>query len=274
VQSAREAARRIQCTNNLKQIGLALHNYHDTHGRFPLGSTSATLRSGYLYRQPFLATLLPFLEQRSLYDSFNYNLSFQESANVTTRASRVNAFQCPTDTPQTFVNNDGTVTDVKGSYGVSWGQNVYANQLLQSVFDLNFGASFAEITDGTGQTLLLAELIQTPHPAGQDVSVIDRRGRVWSEQASSHQFSTKLTPNSLLPDYGACWNNSVPKTPCTRNTGDANNHYIGSRSYHPGGVNVLLGDGSVRFIKDTIDLRSWKAMSSRAGGEIISADSY
>jgi prepilin-type N-terminal cleavage/methylation domain-containing protein/prepilin-type processing-associated H-X9-DG protein len=274
VQAAREAARRMQCVNNLKQVGLALHNYHDTHGRFALGSIQVTSPGGYSYRQPFLSALLPFLEQRNLHDSFNYNLSFQEEANITTRASRVNTFLCPTDTPRTFVNNGGGITDVKGSYGVVWGQNVYGNQVLQSAFDLNYGASFAEITDGTSQTLLLAELIQTPHPTGQPVSVIDRRGRVWSDQPSSHQISTKLSPNTLAPDYGACWPNSVPKTPCNRNAGDGPNHYIASRSYHPGGVNGLLGDGSVRFFKDTVSLTTWKALSSRAGGEVVSAESY
>ena len=274
VQAAREAARRMQCTNNLKQIGLSLHNYHGTHNRFPAGSTQVTSASGYAYRQPFLSSLLPFIEQTSLYNSFNYNLSFQETANDTTRATRVSSFLCPSDSPQTFINNNGGVSDVKGNYGVLWGQNVYGNQGLQSAFDLNYGASFAELLDGTNQTLLLAELIQTPHPTGQDVTVIDRRGRVWSEQPSSHQISTKLTPNSKAPDYGACWPNTVPRTPCIRNTGDASNHYIASRSNHPGGVNGLMGDGSVHFFKDTIDVLTWKALSSRAGGEIVSGDSY
>src|SRR5919112_3691365 len=82
VQAAREAARRAQCVNNLKQIGLALHNYHDVHGRFPLGSIQVTTPSG-AYRQPFLSALLPFLEQRNLYDSCNNNLSFQVDANNT-----------------------------------------------------------------------------------------------------------------------------------------------------------------------------------------------
>jgi prepilin-type N-terminal cleavage/methylation domain-containing protein len=273
VQAAREAARRIQCTNNMKQIGLALHNYHDTHGRFPPGSIQVATPNG-SYRQPFLSALLPFIEQGNLYASFNYNLGFENPVNITTRASRVNGFLCPSDTPQTFVNNGGAVTDVKGSYGVHWGQNVYGNQVLQGPFDLNYGASLAEITDGSSQTLLLSELIQTPHPAGQPVEVIDRRGRVWSDQPSSHQISTKLGPNSLAPDYGACWPNSVPKTPCTRNTGDGPNHYIGARSYHPGGINSLLGDGSVRFFKDSINLVTWKGLSSRAGGEVISAEAY
>ncbi|SIO42959.1 prepilin-type N-terminal cleavage/methylation domain-containing protein/prepilin-type processing-associated H-X9-DG domain-containing protein [Singulisphaera sp. GP187] len=271
VQAAREAARRIQCTNNLKQLGLALHNYHDVHGRFAPGSTGVTNPGGYQYRQPFITSLLPFVEQGNLSNSFNYNLSFQENQNSTTRASRVNVFDCPSDQKVVFTNNGGGVSDVKGNYGVNWGQNTYSDPILPSPFALNYGASLAELTDGTSQTFLMSELVQTPHPAGQPVETIDRRGRIWSEQPSSHQISTRLAPNSQTPDYGACW--VAVKAPCNRNTGDGPNHYIGSRSVHPGGVNVLLGDGSIRFIKDSIALPTWRALSSRAGGEVISGDS-
>jgi prepilin-type N-terminal cleavage/methylation domain-containing protein/prepilin-type processing-associated H-X9-DG protein len=270
VQAAREAARRIQCTNNLKQLGLALHNYHDIHGRFAPGSIAVTLGNGYAYRQPFITSLLPYVEQGNLANSFNFNLSFQENQNSTTRSARVNVFDCPSDQKVVFVNNGGNVNDVKGNYGVNWGQNTYADQVLPAPFALNYGASLAELIDGTSQTFLMSELIQTPQPPGQDVSVIDRRGRMWSEQPSSHQISTRLGPNSQAPDYGACW--PGPKAPCNRNTGDANNQYIASRSLHPGGVNTLLGDGSVRFIKDAIALPSWRALSSRAGGEVLSGD--
>ena len=274
VQSAREAARRAQCVNNLRQIGISLHNYHDVYGRFPLGSLSVTQPNGVVYRQPFLSALLPFLEQRNLYDSFNYNYSFQTAQNTTTRQVHVSSFQCPTDQSVTFVNNNGTVTDIKGNYGVNWGQISYGNQGLQPPFGMNYGASIADIRDGTSQTLLLLEVIQTPHPTGQPVGTIDRRGRIWDNQDSSHQVSTKLGPNSLAPDYGACWNNSVPKTPCNRDLNDVYNHYIASRSYHPGGVNGLLGAASVRFCKDSINLPAWRALSSQNGGEVISGGEY
>src|SRR4051812_16337754 len=116
VQAAREAARRMQCTNNLKQVGLALHNYHDVWGRFPMGSVQVDSPNG-SYRRPFLSSLLPFLEQRNLFDSYNYDLSFQVDQNETTRTSIVAVFACPSDSQQTFVNNDGGVSDVKGNYG-------------------------------------------------------------------------------------------------------------------------------------------------------------
>ncbi|QDV39444.1 DUF1559 family PulG-like putative transporter [Tautonia plasticadhaerens] len=273
VQSAREAARRAQCTNNLKQIGLALHNYHDVWGRFPMGSVRVDTPNG-PYRRPFLASMLPFLEQRNLFDSYNYDLSFQRPEQITTRAAIVNVFTCPSDEQQTFVNNGGNVTDVKGSYGVNWGQNTYGDQGLPAPFAINYGATFADIRDGTTNTFLMSELIQTPHPLGQPVDVIDRRGRIWSEQPSSHQISTRIGPNSLAGDYGACWDRPDLKAPCIRNLGQGQTHYLGSRSFHPGGVNTLFGDGSVRFIKDSIDLLVWRALSSRAGGEVISGDQF
>ncbi|QDV39148.1 DUF1559 family PulG-like putative transporter [Tautonia plasticadhaerens] len=273
VQSAREAARRAQCTNNLKQIGLALHNYHDTWGRFPMGSVQVATPNG-AYRRPFLASLLPFLEQRNLFESYNYDLSFQRVENETTRASIVSVFSCPSDEQQVFTNNGGSVDDVKGSYGVNWGQDTYGNQVLPAPFGLNYGATFAEIRDGTTQTFLIAELIQAPHPPGQPVSVIDRRGRIWSDQPSSHQISTRLGPNSPAGDYGACWDRPDIGAPCIRNVGQGQAHHIASRGQHPGGVNLLLADGSVRFIKDAIDLATWRALSSRAGGEVISGDQY
>jgi prepilin-type N-terminal cleavage/methylation domain-containing protein len=172
VQSAREAARRMQCTNNLKQIGLALHNYHDTHGRFPLGSTQVATPVG-PYRQPFLTALMPFLEQRALYESYNYHLSFQTENNATTRTYRVGVFDCPSDTPQTFVNNGGNVTDVKGSYGVNWGQNTYGDQVLPAPFFLNYGATFAEIRDGTSNNV--ADAGDHPDPAPRRAAGVDHR---------------------------------------------------------------------------------------------------
>ncbi len=273
VQSAREAARRIQCTNNVKQIGLALHNYHGVHNRFPAGSINVTV-NGSAFRQPFLTMILPFLEQANLYNSYNNNVSFQLGQNVTARTTYVNTFLCPDDTPQMFVNNGGAVNDVKGNYGINWGQGTYGTSALPAPFGLNYGASISEITDGLSQTFLLAELKQTPHPTGQPVATVDRRGRIWSDQDSSHQITTFLPPNSLAPDYGTCWPFPELKAPCNRDLNAGNNAYIASRSFHPGGVNLLLGDGSVRFIKDSINTTTWNALSSRSGGEVISGDAF
>ena len=274
VQAAREAARRIQCTNNVKQLGLALHNYHGAHNRFPSGSIKVTTPANVAFRQPFLTMLLPFLEQGNLYNSYNNNLSFQTDANSTTRVTYVNSFLCPDDTPVMFTNNGGAINDVKGNYGINWGQGGYGTSPLPAPFGLNYGATIAEITDGLSQTFLMSELKQTPHPTGQPVGTVDRRGRIWSDQDSSHQISTFLTPNSPAPDYGTCWAFPNLKAPCNRDTNSGNNSYIATRSFHPGGVNLLLGDGSVRFIKDSINPANWNALSSKSGGEVLSGDAF
>ncbi|MDG3002532.1 DUF1559 family PulG-like putative transporter [Paludisphaera mucosa] len=273
VQSAREAARRIQCTNNIKQLGLSLHNYHDVHGRFAPGTITVTITPTRDYRQPFVTSLLPYLEQGNLTNSYNSNLSFQTNANDTTRLTRLGVFDCPSDQQVLFVSNDGANPDVKGNYGINWGQNTFGDQVLPGPFALNYGSSLAEITDGTSNTYLMAEVLQLPHPTGQPVGVVDRRGRIWSDQSTSYHLTTRNGPNSQVPDFGVCGEQTDPrKAPCTRKVGTPANHYLSSRSRHPGGVNVLLGDGSVRLIKDSISTPTWRALSSKAGGEVVSAD--
>ena len=274
VQSAREAARRMQCTNNLKQLGLALHNYHDVHGRFAPGTITVPVTPSRDYRQPFISSLLPFLEQGSLANSFNFHQSFQTNHNDTTRLTRVAVFDCPSDQQVLFVSDNGQNPDVKGSYGINWGQNTFGDPVLPAPFALNYGASLAELIDGTSNTFLMAEILQLPHPTGQPQDVVDRRGRIWCDLSTSYHINTRNGPNSQVPDYGVCGEQTDPrKAPCTRKTGGAANHYLSSRSRHPGGVNLLLGDGSVRFVKDSISLTTWRALSSRNGGEVISSDS-
>ena len=272
VQAAREAARRAQCTNNLKQLGLALHNYHDVHGRFAPGAITVTLPNNYAYRQPFLPSLLPFLEGGTLANAFNYNLSFQETVNSTVRAVRISVFDCPSDQQILFANNGAANYDVKGNYGINWGQNTFSDPGLPAPFAVNYGATLAEFVDGTSNTFLMSELLQTPAPPGQPNTVVDRRARMWADLSGCSQISARNAPNSKVPDYSVCW--EAQGAPCNRNTTDTNNHYVSARSKHSGGVNTLLGDGSVRFIKDAISLTSWHALSSRAGGEVLSGDSF
>ncbi|WP_337176807.1 DUF1559 domain-containing protein [Paludisphaera sp.] len=274
VQAAREAARRIQCTNNVKQLGLALHNYHDVHGRFAPGSITVAVTPTRNYRQPFVTSLLPFIELGNVGNAFNYMHSYESDPNDTARQVRLAVYDCPSDQQILFVSDNGT-TDVKGSYGIAWGQNTFGDQVLPSPFGVNYGASMAEITDGTSNTFLMAEVIQLPHPTGQPATVADRRGRIWSDLSTSCHISTRNGPNSQVPDFGVCGEQTDPRrAPCTRRTGMGPTHYMSSRSRHPGGVNALLGDGSVRFIKDSISLVTWKALSSQAGGEVVSSDAY
>ena len=280
VQSAREAARRIQCVNNLKQMGLAIHNYNNSYERFPMGAVGRSPLTGQppagvAYRRPFCIAIYPYLEQTSIYNSYNNNVGFNLPENATARLAKINAWQCPSDV--TYLFNEGgnsltTVMDYKGSYGVNWGANEFFNQGPgRSPFWISYGASIAEISDGTSNTLAMMEMLQVPQPNG--VSPVDRRARIWNDEPGCYQLSTRIAPNSSLPDIGQCRNAIELQAPCT-NVADTLVYSLGSRSRHPGGVNTLLCDGSVRFVKNTVNLSSWQALGTMRGGELISAEGY
>ena len=286
VQSAREAARRIQCVNNMKQLGLALHNYSSTHEQFPIGvyrvpSTGLNLPNG--YKAVFVVGILSYIEQGNLYASYNMNLLFNNAANATTRLTTIAAYNCPSDIPQVFNQVSGSTfvpMDVKGSYGLNWGTNHYWDQGLgngqaAAPFYMGYGARFAAITDGTSNTLAMMEMRQAPSPNGNPPT-IDRRARLWNDDSINYQISTRLAPNSRQPDYGVCVDDPGQALPCLPDTNSANalTFYMGARGRHPGGVNSLFCDGSVRFVKDSVALNVWQALSTMNRGEVISADQY
>ena len=306
VQAAREAARRTQCVNNFKQIGLALHNYHDTQGTFPVGR----MGSGYTYpnnpgqRRTWAFSIMPFIEQGSVFNAVNFSLQFYESANTTVIRLQFSAFQCPSDTP-TIQEPDTPYPRGKGSYVVNWGNTHYGQDdqvilaasgypnpwntgpmLLQGAtgslpftgapFRGNLSKGLRDITDGTSNTILCSEVIMGYNAGG---GAYDHRGDIFNDDTNCAMFMTYTTPNSKIPDglggdtqgrpwcsYGLASN--VP--PCNGVTPPFN----ASRSRHPGGVNTLMADGSVRFMKDSVNLVTWRGLGSPGAGEVISADSY
>jgi prepilin-type N-terminal cleavage/methylation domain-containing protein/prepilin-type processing-associated H-X9-DG protein len=286
VQAAREAARRAQCLNNLKQLGIALHNYSGVHEQFPIGvyrvpSTGLNLPNG--YKAVFVVGILSYIEQGNLFSSYNMNLLFNVADNATTRLTAISVYQCPSDVSQIFNQASGTTfvpMDVKGSYGLNWGVNNYwdqglGNGVTAAPFYMGYGARFSAITDGTSNTLAMMEMRQAPSPNGNP-QAIDRRARLWNDDSVNYQISTLLGPNSRSPDFGVCVNDLAQSLPCNSdiNSADSRSFYMGSRSRHPGGVNVLFCDGSVRFAKDSIGLPIWKALSTMNGNEVISSDQY
>jgi prepilin-type N-terminal cleavage/methylation domain-containing protein/prepilin-type processing-associated H-X9-DG protein len=287
VQAAREAARRAQCVNNLKQLGLSLHNYNSIHGTFPIGSLGRSQSTGNYptnaYRQPLVAAILPFIEQASAYNAYNYNVIFNDPGNSTTRLMWLSVYQCPSDVPQMFNQASGSTFvpfDAKGNYGLNWGANTFwdqggGNGVKKAPFYLSVGTNLAELTDGTSNTLAMLEMREAPSPNGNP-QAIDRRGRLWNDDTACYQVSTRFGPNSRLPDLSVCVDDPGRALPCINDntTADTPNFYLGARSRHPGGVNASLCDGSVRFIKDQIALPVYKALSTMNGGEVLSSDSY
>jgi prepilin-type N-terminal cleavage/methylation domain-containing protein/prepilin-type processing-associated H-X9-DG protein len=277
VQAAREAARRSQCSNNLKQIGLGMHNYHDVYKRLPIGAFSCCWGT---WKVP----LLPFIEQEALFelyaegpkctDAVPNRYGHAVNLPVTTQQG-LSAFYCPSDEP------NAPIGDIQShNYVVNFGNTGYGQQ--SNLNGVIFGYApfrgvpsswciggrnevcfkFASIIDGLSNTFLASEVI-----IGQGR---DLRGFSWWSDAC--QFTTYLSPNSPLPDriYTSYYcNNTNPNPPCAQSTGTDPSMFA-ARSRHPGGVQAAMCDGSVDFISETIELYVWRSLSTSKGGESVS----
>jgi prepilin-type N-terminal cleavage/methylation domain-containing protein/prepilin-type processing-associated H-X9-DG protein len=281
VQKVREAAARTKCQNNLKQLGLALHNHHDSVGRFPLG---VVWNNGTYYDVPRCGwnySLFPFIEQDSVYRMLPPTAGRQQwepwwspEATSATGPTRVvlSVWLCPSDGGVLLNSQQWGVFSLGNYHGFFGGLNlggVVANDLSQrAAFALNFGARFTDITDGTSNTMVLGEYLRSRGAAN------DQRGMPWGDQPGYGQIYTQLSPNSPSPDFlyqGWCDSQPTLNLPCISGDGGPNNH-VAARSMHPGGVNVTLADGSVRFVSNSIDLLTvWRPLATISGGEVLGA---
>ena len=341
VQSAREAARRIQCTNNLKQIGLGLMNYESGNGCFPPSGESTNFAVVNLSTNTFattqfvdggwdaLARILPYMEGNSSFNALNFNVDYNEATgmNFTGASTVVAAFLCPSSTRQPDGGNDGIdpndpitsplffgrgygyddygptcYTDIdpfglsnNEPGGATYPATPYRNRATRADGLLHQGKTrISEITDGTSNTIAIGE------DAGRDPRYLSpyiegyydgggvnarpilgkgpaggfaptRRYWRWAEPATS--FGVSGQPNNKYrPAYEqAAW--SPPPGPLVTegNNAGANDELF---SYHPGGVNVLFGDGSVHFLRDTVNIVTLRTLVTLKGSEVISADAY
>ncbi len=347
VQSAREAARRTQCVNNMKQIGLGLHNYHSTYNCFPPGrmtpdyvlngniQTSYTNYNGGDAGTPgtWMGTysvhchILNYMEQTAAYNAMNFSApnsarlmtgggKVVNSANYTAFALAQSTFLCPSDPYTTgggvsennYRYNFGGSTPYAGATSNTAQTDTTGVAAGNGAFTIGPGISIAGITDGTSNTSAFAERTKGtgatfPTPPGPSDHV------TWANRASglvnidnlfrdcatfrSDSFNF-YAPGRFLPntDFSDGWPfawymssmynhvappnwkgqdcgtfSSIPDTP-------GEHAIVSARSLHPGGVNSLLADGSVRFVKDSVNVQTWRALGTRNGGEVISADSY
>ena len=308
VQAAREAARRAQCVNNLKQIGLGLHNYHSVQDCFPPGgiNNQATPGAGGTWNGPSsLALMLPYIEQNAVYSSFNFNLYMSDGSNVTGKATGLSIFICPSDP---FVSNalNPSGTTNNNSYLASMGTTaqsnpntvtgLFSNQLTYGIRDALDGSSntvaFSEKLAGANGRLnyrgngvngtsaagafdafvsiptIQADLLLCNQAFQSGQNIATNEGQWWSYGTSAYSmFMTIVTPNSKQYAWGSCRNGCVGCSPDS-------NQYTNASSQHSGGVNTLMGDGSVRFIKDSVAQNIWWSLGTRAGAEVLSSDSY
>jgi prepilin-type N-terminal cleavage/methylation domain-containing protein/prepilin-type processing-associated H-X9-DG protein len=310
VQAAREAARRMQCSNNLKQLGLGVHNYESVFGTLPapfiqLGSGSTIVWSNGWSAH---ARVLPFMEQGAMYNAINFALRYNTPVNSTVPALVVAGFLCPseihpevrvTTTARFGVNNYGWNM---GDWYV-WGG--FGGPGNRAPFEVNKARRFAELSDGLSNTMLAAE-VKTYQPnlgnCGSGLANINNMANVppasadpytvapeynsgctlgttghteWVDGAVHETgMTTAWTPNRKIVRSGGDQSQALDLIGLRESRGGPTFAAVTARSYHPGGVNTLLADGSVRFAKDTIDGVAWRALGTVAGGEVISADAY
>jgi prepilin-type processing-associated H-X9-DG protein len=283
VQKVREAAARISCQNNLKQLGLAFHNYEATNREFPPGFTDGTYTKAPLHH--CLTFLLPYLEQDNLFRQIDMTKSGYDPANFLAFTRPVKVFMCPSaplqptvqyrvPSPKYSVLPDGVTeihmgrTDYAPVYSAAgfWVVQSVGTQDIQlgvnvGMLPKNRTTRVTDCTDGTTNTFLLAEDAGRPYkygPGGQLFGVGDANASAggWGDQDSYFNIN------------GADQQGNQGAGPCAVNCASDNEVY----AFHPGGAHLLMGDGSVRFIKSSVTLAMLAALLSRAGGEVLPPD--
>ena len=322
VQAAREAARRSQCTNNLKQMGLGLANYESSNGIFPMGTMNIVESAGPLQAgcadgrlHSMFSMILPYVEQTALYNAVNFMIPagghsgpYGFSADIALMQSTawnatVSSYICPSDFPQVSKSPTPTSTNVysQGSYsGVSGNNDIFhwyygcgASPSTYIAGDGMFGWDFcwriADITDGTSNTFFIGEQARFQNDPDPSFQAWNRTGWFGSNSGGARTLGMATCtpkPNAqlLIPDPGS--DSTYYDQWHTNPTGPwINNGAFGFRSQHPGGLNFLFGDGSVRFIKNTIQVAGpmvngtlslgvYRKLATFAGEEVVSSDQF
>ena len=328
VQAAREAARRAQCVNNLKQIGIAMHNYHSSNDVFPMGASLCNYNQGSGFYTTWNnwsahAALLNYLEQTPLYNAINFMMegrgtNYASAANSTAYNSKFAAFLCPSDPNGGRVNDNcyygslGPSTNVGGDMPPRpWGTGPTYASATSGVFAFRMSYGIRDITDGSSNTIafsegkagnqsqtvangnmimgaglsgngfvlnandnqaaVLADLQQcsAQYIPSNSGNISTGHGHDWAIGGTGATlFNTIVPPNSTQHKWAAC------RTDCNGGCDGASMDYSNAQSYHSGGVNALMADGSVRFLKDSVSMPIYWGLGSRAGGEVISSDAF
>jgi prepilin-type processing-associated H-X9-DG protein/prepilin-type N-terminal cleavage/methylation domain-containing protein len=278
VQAAREAARKMQCANNLKQVGLALHNYISANNTLPIGWVANFISVGDAPDHTGLISLLPYLEQQNV--PYNFNVRQYDAPNQQALGTQINAYQCPSDNAagrkllQTYTRSN--VVLCWGSQGMCascafGGTMTAASVATDGAFQVDLSRRLEDFTDGTSNTVVASEEISSTH----DVAPLDYRGG-WTLVLHGSNYEHFDTPNSSNGDVmypGICI--ADPDMPCGTSGGnDIFKFHNAARSRHPGGVNAAFVDGHINFIPNAVDLAVWRALGARNDGSTLATGAY
>ena len=275
VQRAREAARRTQCKNNLHQVAIAFHNYHDTHGSFPYSSTRGAVRHNWA------AFLLPHIEQKNIYKKYDFNLTWRHEDNQEVVKTHIPTYKCPS-VPGRGLQLDpvsATKWAAPGDYAppesiadiaITSGRVPFAGN---GSLERDNTVTIAEILDGTSMTFLLVECAGRPNhwirgergpaehsPGHGNFPVTNSRvrGAGWADDINSVPLHTFSKDGLTVPG-----NTAINAT--------NNNEAF---SFHPGSINISFCDGSVRTVSEDMDVKIYAALITRMGREVVSTDDF
>ena len=272
VQQAREAARRTSCKNRMKQIGLALHNYHGAALKFPPAQVRSYV-SGWTSSQiAWQARILQYMDQSALFNQIDWDHQpgNEGSDNIEAMNYELAAYRCPSDpgdrstTQKTDYGPTSYVTCIANYGDFNAGGARHAND-GKSVMFLNSSTRISDITDGTSNTMVVSECI-VGHPYVREnttsptvcVGTADQKDRgytwFWGNAMHSWSYTTLIGPNSDFAE-------------CSRSGGDFS--LLGARSHHVGGVHVLFCDGRVQFVSENINLATWQDLGNKADGNVV-----
>jgi len=291
VQKVREAAARAQCQNNLKQIGLSIHNYESTNRRFPVGGLSSPLATGGVASNASaLIQLLPYVEQANIYNQADLNMSMQAARNdplITTQ--EVPIFICPSDPSSGKISNYGRsnyMACIGASATVSNTNATTGGAFHRPAGTTTPGAAkgfrILEITDGTSNTAAFSEIKRGPMSGTTPVELIVYN--ITTIPSDTAPTGCNVTSGASTFSYagGEYFRASVMWTGFYNHTVTPNDKtynycvdsgllkgHIGARSFHTGGVNVVFCDGSVRFVSDNVDATTWARVGARGDGQPV-----
>jgi prepilin-type N-terminal cleavage/methylation domain-containing protein/prepilin-type processing-associated H-X9-DG protein len=279
VQKVREASNRMKCASNLHNIGLALHNFESDRGKFPPGAVLGYFPEAGVTtdaRHGVFPFLLPYLGQEPLYNQYQWAVSVNDPANQPAVTTQLRILQCPSAEPDRLATeaehplswSGGRKSACSDYHGIAWMDEALARPPLslidpvgnyEGTLTQNRMVRVAEIKDGLSNTILVAEDAGRPMrwQAGQLIPGVYSDGASWAALG-------------LLHGQGSTPNGVSHLGPCAINCTNDREVY----SFHPGGANVLVADGSVRFLKAGIDIRIFARLVTRAGGEVVAGDDF